>query len=207
MLSSTKKVTNLKSKLSRQESITVTVASCEERASLKDLIKSSQIEISPQDYAAIATKLVNKSLINNLQNFRKYEQVEHNSFVHIEKSRIKKIFEINHRTTKQTIAEKLFAIDYFKLWRPCVQRISLLADITAEKSKIFHEIDKYSNSYECDYVYIRHQFSQDEKIYLIDKSISTVEYGSADLYKSRGNINHCIWRISEPTQGKIVVLV
>lgn len=47
MLSSTKKVTNLKSKLSRQESITVTVASCEERASLKDLIKSSQIEISP----------------------------------------------------------------------------------------------------------------------------------------------------------------
>ncbi len=66
MLSSTKKATNLKSKLTRQESITVTIASCEERSSLKDLIKSNQIEISPQDYAAIATKLVNKSLINNL---------------------------------------------------------------------------------------------------------------------------------------------
>jgi hypothetical protein len=49
--------------------------------------------------------------------------------------------------------------------------ISLLASIPAEKTQIFHEINMYKDSTECDYVYLRHYFTEGEKSYFIDKSI------------------------------------
>lgn len=66
--------------------------------------------------------------------------------------------------------------------------ISLLASIPAEKTQIFHEINMYKDGTECDYVYLRHFFNEGEKSYYIDRSISTVEYGSYETSNSRGHI-------------------
>lgn len=84
--------------------------------------------------------------------------------------------------------------------------ISLLASVPAEKTQIFHEINTYKDRTECDYVYLRHFFQEGDKSYFIDKSISTLEYGSHETNKSRGNIEYCIWRIG-PSTNRIQVLV
>jgi len=36
----------------------------------------------------------------------------------------------------------------------------------------------YKDSSECDFVYLRHLFKRGNIVYFIDKSISTIEYGS-----------------------------
>jgi hypothetical protein len=121
---------------------------------------------------------------------------------------VKKVYYFSEAVIgKDWLVDQLSKYDNFKVWKSALFMISLLAQIPSEKSSIFHEIDMYKDSTECDFVYLRHFFTRGERAYFIDKSISTVEYGSHETSKSRGNIEFCIWRIQKTGKDQLQVMV
>lgn len=83
----------------------------------------------------------------------------------------------------------------------------MIANVSKEKTKFYHEINIYKDGTEVDYVFLRNKFLKDEAVYFVDKSISTAEYGSHESLSSRGNIEYCVWRIKKTETKNLEIVV
>ena len=105
------------------------------------------------------------------------------------------------------VADTIMHFELFKMWKAALFMVTLLADIEDENSRIFHEIDVYGDKSEYDYVILRHRFHQGNTFYLIDKSISTIEYGSHQASGNRGKVEYCLWRVRTGANGVVELVV
>lgn len=100
-------------------------------------------------------------MLEGLDDYKEYEKVKDGVYLHLTKSKVKKQYFFDDRdVSADWLADELFNYDNFKLWKASLFMISLLADIQNEKTMIFHEINMYKDSNECDFVYLRHQFNR-----------------------------------------------
>ena len=96
---------------------------------------------------------------------------------------------------------------HFKRWKSSLCSIFVIADVPKERTKFYHEINIYKDGNEVDYVYLRNRFERNGVTYFVDKSISSLEYGSHQTSSSRGNIEYILWRITLTSVNTIEILV